>query len=201
MIKNKGGRPPKYPYEFLLKKLTEIALENKMGQLNNSMLSRKTGIPIHVWRDNKSIQEDIKRINSNNLTMSYISDNLVELPNIVDLVEQNFKNKPQLIKHLRSYMDYVDTLYKKAAEYDELLKKYNDLQERYSEAQDKVKILKSENAIYKNEIKMLAVASTSLKQRNELGIPKNILSIDGNKRKASATAKTIEEEFSDLFSI
>lgn len=133
--------------------------------------------------------------------MNKISERLSEIPNVVDLVEHNFKNKPKLIESLRSYMDYVDTLYKKASEYDSVIEELNTLKIKYEDCLQKNKVLKSENVVYKDEIKKIAVASISLKSRKELGIAKNVLIIDGNKKKAGATAETIEKEFEDLFSI
>ena len=196
---NKGGRPPKYPYELLLKELKHFIESNPMGKIKNSVLAKATKIPPYVWRDNKKIQEDIAKLNNVPINIGEPSNDMLELPNIVELVEQNYGSKKGLIQKLRAYMDYIEALYTKAIKTERLEKEVEELKVRLKRLEEQNKALKVSNDIYNNQLKELAVKSTSLKNRQELGIKNNVLSINENRSKAGATIKDINKEFPDLF--
>ncbi|MGU8835700.1 hypothetical protein ACV3UL_15590 [Clostridium perfringens] len=196
---NKGGRPAKYPYELLFEKLSEYALDNKMGQITNSKLHKATGIPAYVWRDNKTIQDDIKRLNGPLLVAPNEGTEITELPNIVNLVEKYYGNKAKLIEHLRFYMDYIDNMNSKAVKYDKLTKKLEKLESENSRLKLEKKKLEEANESYKVLLQEYAVDSTSLRKRKEFKIEKNVLSIEDNISRACSGGSQIESEFSGLF--
>lgn len=197
--RNKGGRPPKYPYELLLKELKRYIESNPLGKITNSVLSKATKIPPYVWRDNKKIQESMDKLNNVPINIGEPSNAMLELPNVVELVEQNYGSKKGLIQKLREYMDYIEVLYTKAIKSERLEKEVEELKERLKNLEEKNKELKVSNDIYNNQLKELAIKSTSLKNRQELGIKNNVLSINENRSKAGATIKDINKEFPDLF--
>jgi len=100
MEKNKGGRPPKYPYDMLLEELRKFVRENPLKIMTNANLGKLTSVPSYAWRDNSKIQEDIKRL-SMPVVIGEATDELTELVNIIELVENNYSNKKRLIEKLR----------------------------------------------------------------------------------------------------
>ena len=196
---NKGGRPPKYPYDLLLKELKQYTQKNPMGKITNAVLSKATKIPPYVWRDNKKIQGNICKLNNAPISIGELPNDMLELSNIIELVEQNYGSKKGLIQKLRMYMDYTEALYIKAIKAENLEKEIGDLKLRLKKSQEQNKELKVSNDIYNNQLKELAVKSISLKNRKELGIKNNVLSINENRGKAGATIKDINKKFPDLF--
>lgn len=201
MSKNKGGRPPKYQYDLLLKELTKfVDTKGKMKIISNKALEEFSGIPSHIWRDNEKIQIDIQRY-SLSLVIKESSQELTKLPNPVELVEASWPNKNRLVEKLRGYMDYVSSIWEKAIKYDEVEKKHLQAEREIKKLKDDIESLTELNKMYKSSLQHYAINSRSLLKRKELGIERNLLVIAGNSKFAGGTIKELSHHLEQVTNI
>lgn len=195
----KLGRKPKYTNEFLIKTLNTYFEKNPFDKIKLSKLERETGIPRHIWRDNKVIQELIHSLN-NTSCIPARSERKFELPSADEIVSKYYGNKARLIENVQGLLDLVSDMYSdalKGSEFKELEKNY---QRQIAELNE---IIAQKNRLIDNlnkEIDSLYLDSENPIKRKEKGLKTNLIEINAeNIKKLSKDISEIEAEFEGLF--
>lgn len=180
------GRPKKYTDEFLIKRIEEYKEANPMEHdITISKISKATGIPYYIFRDNKPINVLIKSLNSTKTLTDSKKVQEVILPSAEDFVDEHYGNKKRLTQNVQALLDlviqYQDTAYK--------VKNFFQFEaEHKAEVQElklEIERLKKENESLNHEIDLLYINSESATKRREQGIVKNLISIDRDDKKLS----------------
>ena len=198
-----AGRKAKYPTKLLEEKLIKYTTENPNTKIKFSNLEKYTGIPYHVWRDNKDINDSINKINNPQLIVDTTNMQL-ELPSADDILEKNYPNKDKLLQAISDLLNLTSSLYEKAiiGEHFEHIKnnyeiKIKELTVRYE------KKLEEANKHIDNlnkEIDNLYLDSRNSLTRKEKGLKDNMIDLSEKRKNAvSKDLKDIEEEFDGLF--
>ena len=195
----KLGRKPKYTNEFLIKTLNTYFEKNPFDKIKLSKLERETGIPRHIWRDNKVIQELIHSLN-NTSCIPARSERKFELPSADEIVSKHYGNKARLIENVQGLLDLVSDMYTdalKGADFKELEKNYQrQITELNEVIVQKERIIDSLN----REIDSLYLDSENPIKRKEKGLKTNLIEINAeNIKKLSKDISEIEAEFEGLF--
>ena len=195
----KLGRKPKYTNEFLIKTLNTYFEKNPFDKIKLSKLERETGIPRHIWRDNKVIQELIHSLN-NTSCIPARSERKFELPSADEIVSKHYGNKARLIENVQGLLDLVSDMYTdalKGADFKELEKNYQRQITEFNEViVQKERIIDSLN----REIDSLYLDSENPIKRKEKGLKTNLIEINAeNIKKLSKDISEIEAEFEGLF--
>lgn len=195
----KIGRPPKYPYDQLRQKLIEYAKIKSLGKITYTKLQEFTGIPFSIWRDNKKIKNDIIRLNQDMFIFELVSEEIKELPNLLNMVERNYHNKAKVIDYLSRYANLVNNLYNKALLYDKTFAEKEKIEIDLKKVKEELEKSKKNEKMYKEELDRIMISSTSMKNREQLGIREDMLNILKNRELAGAVGLEIKRKFMALF--
>ena len=119
------------------------------------------------------------------------------LPNIIDLVENNWDNKNKLIKSLNHYNETIHSLFEQAKKYHDVVEDNKKLKRENETLENDLKKMRQEANYFKNLYMELSVKSTYNLFREKEGIKESVISINKNKNKALST--DIVSQYPDLF--
>lgn len=199
MSNNKKGRKPKYSNDFLIQEINTYIENNPFERLTVANLVKTTGIPRHIWRDNRVIQELITSLN-NTSCIPKPKDKELILPSASDLVDKHYGNKNKLVQDIQSLLDLVSDLYENAtagAKFKEIKQNHEHKIKELEETIKQKDVLISK---LNTEIDQLYLYSENPIKRKELGLKDNLIQINPNNLKAlSKDISDIEDEYSGLF--
>jgi len=200
IVNRTAGRPQKYSYEVLKENLVEYLKTNKSGKVNYTNLSKYSGIPYHIWRDNKEINNDITKANDFNVHILGISDEINILPNICEIIENNYSNKDKLIAALRHYNNTFEELIKKCNSVEQLeVDNYKLKQEINTLKVKKEQYIKELNS-KKESINKIAISYNSIKKCREMKIKKDVLDNEArNSKSVSSNVNDLKAIYPELF--
>ena len=194
------GRKAKYEQADLEAAIEKFAINHVGEEITIPKLVKFTGIPRHIWRYSEPAKELTNRLNERNITVDSSHSDLFTLPNVSELVNANYGNKNKLIKALSKYTEYINVLYNDAQAYQLEKEKNETLLTEIDDLKLQLKKAKDDTNFYKDEMKRMALDSTSLKKRKEQNIKENVIQITNrNKDIAGATASNMNDVMSSLF--
>lgn len=198
-----AGRKAKYPTKLLEDKLIEYTTENPNTKIKFSNLEKYTGIPYHVWRDNKDINDAINKINNPQLVVDTTNMKL-ELPSADDILEKNYPNKDKLLQAISDLLNLTSSLYEKAIigeHFEQIKNKYEiEIKEIIAKYEKKLKEANNQIDNLTKEIDTLYLDSRNSLTRKQKGLKDNMIELSKKRKKAvSKDLKDIEEEFDGLF--
>ncbi|MGU8989182.1 hypothetical protein ACV3V0_15925 [Clostridium perfringens] len=193
-----AGRKPKYTKEVLLQHVSKYIAKYPNKNLTFASLSKETGIPSYVWRDNKDVRAFIEKANKSPILANTENFNLI-IPSAESLVEANYNNKKALIRAIQDCLDVVTDLYTKVVDSttgDKIKQQETRIQELEAMLQLKDKEIESLN----KEIDNLYLDSENPLKRSEKGIKNNLIEINKfNEKSLSKDLADIEDEYEGLF--
>ncbi|OUC02589.1 hypothetical protein BK784_08825 [Bacillus thuringiensis serovar medellin] len=173
------GRPQKYTDKDLKEVLVKVVSKNPGRKITPSYLEDFTGIKRHVWtRRMKGVIEQLNQPTH----ISSEGEALLPLPNIFQLVENNWENKTDLIKSLSHFNETLQYLYEQAKLYQKEKSENKLLKREIKKKDDKIRELDRELTYYKDLYFKMAVKGSYKSHRDEEGL-KNVISISANKHK------------------
>ncbi|MBD7913504.1 hypothetical protein [Clostridium cibarium] len=169
-------------------------------KINIQKLAEFSGIERHYWYSRKGFREKIEDINN----ISYEEYDIiaeedtkeVRLPNVDELVDNNFRNKKALKSKLNSFFITYQELYNLSCDSYKLRNEIGRLKNKLTKSEKEIEKLKSEKKHYKelseyNEKRYfeIAVRSREANYRKENNIKNNVIQIDNRNEKAYSTNK------------
>lgn len=193
----KKGAPQKYTDKQLKDTLLKYISRNPGTKVTPSLLERETGINRFIWT--RRMSEQIAKINEPVQLQIVEGQDLLPLPNVVELVETHWNNKTGLISALGHFNEMLNALYQKAKDYDSLLKQNIDLSNDLSKKENQMKRLENEMELLKKQYLEVAVKSTYKTFQEEDGL-QNIISVTKNKKaEERALGANIVKMYPELF--
>jgi len=189
--KNKGGRPKKYDTEHLKDLLYKYVRNENPNKVKIADLVKYTDIPIQAWRFNEEIKKEIELLNKKIEDITAIAPikdvkELWNIPSAEDIVIKNYKNKNKLVEVIDTLLEAYQFSLEKSLHAEELERENVQLKNQISS-------LKEDIEFYKEEMKKMAVQSTSIVERNENKLRDNIIDI----KSYSETKTTFKDLFDD----
>ncbi|PGK82268.1 hypothetical protein [Bacillus thuringiensis] len=184
-MKNKVGKPRKYPIEELRQHLLNYIQKHPNKNISYIDLERETGISRNTW--SRNFKNEIAKLNEPiPFTNKIDFDTGIPLPNIFDIIEKNYDNKQQLISSLTHLNACINSLYAIAkkeqlseSENIELKVKIKDLEQTLQEKKSEIKDLKQQVTHYKQAYLNICASSTY----GEKGL-KNVLEFKSDSKKS-----------------
>jgi len=193
----KIGAPQKYTDKQLKDILLKYISKNPGIKINPSLLERETGISRFVW--SRRMSEHIAKINEPVQLETTNGEVSLPLPNVVELVETNWNNKAGLISALSHFNDMVSNLYRKALDYDLVVKQNSEQSAYLSQKENQIKKLENELKLLRKQYLEVAVKSTYKVFQEEEGLEK-VISITKNKKTQDRALNTdIVKMYPELF--
>jgi hypothetical protein len=193
------GRKPKYEFNYLVDTIKKYIAKHPNERIALTGLERSTGIPRHIWKDNKKIRAVIDEINNPPVFVS--PEHLVfTFPNAQQLVESHYNNKQNLIRAIQDCFDTINDLYDKAVIGVNIEAREKELREEINELKVIIKQKEKEINVLNHEIDLLYLESESPTKRKNLGLKENLIELNLNKeRSISKNISDLKEEFKNLF--
>ncbi len=172
-------------------------------EIKISKLARFSGIERHYWYDREGVIEYIHKINDLKYgdyesRIDSNSKNLLELPDIDSLIENNYRSKKKLKDIMSSYFNLIQEFYDSACKAHELQKEFKKIAKENEIIKTKLEKVKSDKEClekqvdaYKNQLRVMTVRSREVAFSKENNIKQNILELNDGKR-AYLTTKNSE---------
>lgn len=193
------GRKAKYKIEILTAALQEYVSKNPNSKIVVTELAKATGIPRHIWKDNKDIKEIINQINQDSLVVNAEKMTLV-LPSAEELVNTNYNNKAKLIKAIQNCLDTVRDMYNKTSDTINVDRLKEQYETKIKELEAIIELKDSEINNLNREIDMLYIESEDPLKRTQNGIKSNLIELNkSNIKSLSKDLEDIKTEYSGLF--
>ncbi|MFT8315516.1 MAG: hypothetical protein ABF633_14890 [Clostridium sp.] len=178
MNKNKGGRKSIYDTEQLIIELHNYARENISGEITITKLVEVTNIPRHIWRYNKEVQQEIKRLNEATVFTEFINkDKFPEIISPEDILNANYGNKKRLLKILTDLFEGYQYYFAEARKAKEYKRKLDDAHNKIKELEYEKRKVKEEIEYYKNELNNALIDSISPLDSRETGVKPNLIQL------------------------
>ncbi|CUP57790.1 Uncharacterised protein [Turicibacter sanguinis] len=172
------GRPKKYSDEFLIQCIYDYQVAYPMDKnVTLSKLSKFTGIPYYIFRDNKPINLMIKSLSSDNTLKSKKAKDIT-LPSAKDFVEEHYENKKRLIQNVQLLLDLVVQYQMDMDNVENFNSIVSGYKAEIQELKLEIELLKREKESFERELDLIYLDSTSTPKRREKGIAKNLISIE-----------------------
>lgn len=199
---SKAGRKPKYATDLLYEHLNNYVEQHPNTPIKYSQLAAHTGIPYHVWRDNKQLKNTIEKLNTQDILVDTRSTEL-QLPSVDDIM-LHYNNKKKLKQSISDILIFATTLYEKAlkGEQFEKIETNYKIQIQELEVNYKSELQKANAEIQKltQEIDNLYLDSRNSLLRDQKGLKNNMIDIAKYKdNRISKDIKDIKDEFKSLF--
>lgn len=197
MAKVKAGRKPKYTDEFLIKCIEDYKEAHPFDQkITASKVSKETGVPYYIFRDNPTTKVLLKSLNSTTTLSETTRVKELILPSANEIVATHYGNKKRLTKNIQELLDLV-------VEYQTDFDKVMNLSKIEAGYKEKIQELESENKRLKNkieslenEIDLMYLESESTTKRREKGLIKNFISFEeANPKAFSKNVDDLGNEF------
>ncbi|MFF2528823.1 hypothetical protein ACFVS2_07895 [Brevibacillus sp. NPDC058079] len=118
MTKNKVGRPKQHPLAHLENLLLKFIEEHPSRTITFIELERETGVGRNTWARN--MKDRIEALNSPLPITEALQSNLLPLPNMAELVQNNYANKQKLIEELHQVSSILQKLFVQARSVSQL---------------------------------------------------------------------------------
>lgn len=112
MTKNNVGRPKQYTINYLETLLLKYIEDNPSRTISYMDLERETGVGRNTWFRN--MREKIEALNRPITITDAVEGQLLPLPNMAELVNNNYGNKQKLIEALLQVNNSLQKLYVQA---------------------------------------------------------------------------------------
>ena len=163
-LKKKAGKPKLYTTAQLETLLLKYIEENPKKNISYIELERQTGVGRNTWARN--MKEKIEKLNRP-ITIADSQNELLPLPNITELVKNNYSNQQKLIEVLHQVSNIVQKLYVQAKIVPELEKQLEELNlqlkisnEELKNSKDTIKSLQEQVNHYSQAYRDIAVTSS-----------------------------------------
>lgn len=137
MTKNKVGKPKQYSMQYLESLLLKFIEDNPSKTITYIELERETGVGRNTWARN--MKEKIEALNRPISITDAPQENLLPLPNMAELVKNNYGNKQKLIEALGQLNSAVQKLYVQARSVPQLELKIENLKTELKEMKEQSK--------------------------------------------------------------
>lgn len=189
--KNKGGRPKKYKTEDLRELLYNYVQRENPAKISVTELVKHTGVPVQAWRFNQEIKNEIDLLNKKLDSLNAVApvegvQGLLTIPSAEEIVTKHYGNKTKLIDVLNTFLEVYQYSLEQSL-------KVNALEKENVTLNQEISSLKQDIEFYKEQMKKMAIQSTSLTERKENNLKDNVIDI----KHYSATGKTFKDLFDD----
>ncbi|MEI4617531.1 hypothetical protein [Bacillus cereus] len=196
-MKNKVGKPKKYPLQELRQQLLNYVQKHPNKVISYIDLERETGISRNTW--SRNLKDEIAKLNAPiPFTTKIDFDTGIPLPNIFDIVEKNYDNKQKLISSLTHLNACINSLYaiaKKEQAFEmentTLKIKIKELEQTLHEKECEIRELKQQITHYSQAYRNICASSTY----REKGM-KNVLEFKtGSKENEEKISADLSKQF------
>ncbi|MEK3721973.1 hypothetical protein [Paenibacillus sp. FSL H8-0034] len=112
MKNNKVGKPKKHTTELLDNLLLKYIEDNPNMAITFIELEKATGVGRNTW--SRNMKEKIQKLNSPIYTLVAQDDKILPLPNMTELVKNNYGNQHKLIQALQQVNNSIQSMYVQA---------------------------------------------------------------------------------------
>lgn len=212
-MSNKSGRKQnsRITENDMLVAIEDYTKEFPNEKINIKKLSEYSGIERHYWYSRNGIREKIQDINNveykeyEEYLSNYDKKNL-KLPNIDDIVDNNYRSKKRLKQMLQTYFNAIQEFYDSACESYRLKKNITMLTEKLKgyeleneKLKNKIKELKEQKDYFENLYYEKSIRSSDKEYREKYGIKEKIIDLeDKNKEIFSNNDSDLESLINKL---
>lgn len=164
-MKNKVGKPKKYTTTQLNELLLKYIEEHTNEKITYLALEKATGISRNTWARN--MKEEIRKLNEPLPIVSNTGSEVLPLPNIAELVQNNYHNQKKLIDALSQVNRSINNLYEKAKraynleqENSNLIEEIKKLKFEGKQNEEIIKLLKEQVDFYSQQYRNIVATST-----------------------------------------